>query len=110
MLVNGAGSFSSLIEVMQLDDLSFSAIAEQFGHLPATSQAALIMAVLSAFIIPIGALVAGEGLTALALERRERTDRRDELWLESEFTVVYRTVYVRYMQQGIAEREARQWA
>lgn len=110
MLVNGAGSFSSVIEVVQLNELSFSAIAEQFGHLPATSQAALIMAVLSAFIIPIGALVAGEGLAALALERRERTDRRDELWQETEFTVVYRAVYVRYMQQGIAEREARQRA
>ncbi len=110
MLVNGAGSFSSVIEVVQLNDLSFSAIAEQFGHLPATSQAALVMAVLSAFIIPIGALVAGEGLAALALERRERTDQRDELWLETEFTVVYRAVYVRYMQQGIAEREARQRA
>src|SRR5215510_5521530 len=50
MLVNGAGSFSSVIAVVQLDSLSFSAITEQFGHLPATSQAALIMAGLSAFI------------------------------------------------------------
>lgn len=110
MLVNGAGSFASVIEVVELNDLSFSAIAEQFGHLPATSQAAIIMAALSAFIIPIGALVAGEGLAALALERRERKDQRNELWQETEFTVVYRAVYVRYLQQGITEREARQRA
>src|SRR5262245_52052694 len=85
MLVNGAGSFASVVEVVQLNDLSFSAIAEQFGHMPATSQAAIIMAALSAFIIPIGALVAGEGLAALALERREHQDHRSELWQETEF-------------------------
>src|SRR5258706_5449050 len=62
MLVNGAGAFVFVIAAVQLESLSFSAIAEQFWQLPATSQAALIMAGLSAFIIPIGALVAGEGL------------------------------------------------
>jgi transposase-like protein len=61
MLVNGAGSFVSVIEASELNELSFTAIAVGFGNLPATSQAALIMALLSAFIIPIGALVAGDG-------------------------------------------------
>jgi hypothetical protein len=59
MLVNDAGAFSSVIEAINLNTLSFAAIIEQFGLLPATSQAALVMAMLSAFIIPIGALVAG---------------------------------------------------
>src|SRR5258707_9003561 len=62
MLVNGAGSFVSVIAATQLTNLSSAAIVEEFGQLPATSQAALIMAFLSAFIIPIGALVAGDGL------------------------------------------------
>src|SRR5438045_3228693 len=70
MLVNGAGAFTSVVSATQLNSLSFAAIVEKFGDLPATSQAALIMAGLAAFIIPIGALVAGEGLAALALERR----------------------------------------
>src|SRR5436190_1203643 len=69
MLVNGAGAFSSVVTVTQLDNLSFAGIVIEFGQLPATSQAALVMAALSAFIIPIGALVAGDGLAALALER-----------------------------------------
>jgi hypothetical protein len=107
MLVNGAGSFSSVVSVTKLDALSFSAIIEEFGRLPATSQAALVMALLSAFIIPIGALVAGDGLAAIALERRERTDPREQYWQEVEFTVVYRAVFVRYMQQGLPERDAR---
>jgi hypothetical protein len=110
MLVNGAGSFSSVIAVIHLDTLSFAAISEQFGGLPATSQAALIMALLSAFIIPIGALVAGDGLAALALERRTTTDSREQAWLEVEFTMFYRALYGRYMQQGIEEHDARQKA
>src|SRR5688500_14020051 len=110
MLVNGAGSFVSVVEATQLDSLSFAAIAEGFGNLPATSQAALIMAMLSAFIIPIGALVAGDGLAALALERRTGRDFREERWQEVEFTVIYRAVFVRYLQQGVQERDARQRA
>jgi hypothetical protein len=110
MLVNGAGSFTSVVAVTQLQDLSFAAIVEGFGHLPATTQAALVMALLSAFIIPIGALVAGDGLAALALERRTGNDFWEQCWQEVEFTVIYRAVFVRYLQQGIAERDARQRA
>ncbi len=110
MLVNGAGSFASVIAAVQLDTLSFAAIIEGFGNLPATSQAALIMAVLSAFIIPIGALVAGDGLAALALERRSGLDFREQRWQEVEFMVIYRAVFVRYLQHGLAERDARQRA
>ncbi len=110
MLVNGAGAFSSVIEAINLNTLSFAAIIEQFGNLPATSQAALVMAVLSAFIIPIGALVAGDGLAALALERRTTSDTKEQAWQEVEFTVIYRALYGRYLQHGIAERDARQKA
>jgi hypothetical protein len=110
MLVNGAGAFSSVIESINLNTLSFAAIIEQFGNLPATSQAALVMAAFSAFIIPIGALVAGDGLAALALERRTTADAKDQAWQEVEFTVIYRALYGRYLRQGIAQNEARQKA
>src|SRR5258706_11974287 len=49
MLVNGTGAFSSVIATTKLDALSFSAIVDRFRALPATSQAALIMAGLAAF-------------------------------------------------------------
>jgi hypothetical protein len=107
MLVNGAGSFTSVVAATQLDKLSFAAIVEGFGQLPATSQAALIMAVLSAFIIPIGTLVAGDGLASLALEQQTGGDYREQRWQEVEFTVIYRALFVRYMQQGLPERDAR---
>jgi hypothetical protein len=89
MLVNGTGAFSSVIDAINLNTLSFAAIIEQFGNLPATIQAALVMAVLSAFIIPIGALVAGDGLAALALERRTTSDAKEQAWQKVEFIVIY---------------------
>ncbi len=107
MLVNGTGAFTSVVASTRLDALSFSAIVDGFSSLPATSQAALIMAGLAAFIIPIGTLVAGEGLAALALERRGSTDFREERWREVEFTVTYRAVFVRYLRQGLPDREAK---
>ncbi|MAS36070.1 MAG: hypothetical protein CL610_18830 [Anaerolineaceae bacterium] len=110
MLVNGAGAFASVVESVGLTALSFTAIGQQFAQLPATSQAALVMAGLSAFIIPIGALVAGEGLAALALEHEDHHHPADLAWQEAEFTVIYRAVYVRYIAQGLEERVARQRA
>jgi hypothetical protein len=112
MLVNGAGSFSSVVLATGLESLSFAAITDQFGQLPVTSQAALVMAGLSAFIIPIGTLVAGDGLAALALERHGHMgeDYKDQRWHEVEFTLVYRAVFARYMQHGLAERDVRQRA
>ncbi|MCC7452121.1 MAG: hypothetical protein IT324_32250 [Anaerolineae bacterium] len=107
MLVNGTGAFASVVSSTQLDNLSFAVIVERFGVLPATSQAALIMAGLAAFIIPIGALVTGEGLASLALERRSGTDIREIRWHEVEHKVIYRAVFVRYLQSGVPDKEAR---
>ena len=107
MLVNGAGAFSSVVSAVNLDTLSFAAIVERFGNLPSTSQATLIMAVLSAFIIPIGALVAGEGLAILVLESRTGTSPHEARWQEVEFTVTYRALFVRYLQSGLPDREAK---
>jgi hypothetical protein len=110
MLVNGAGSFTSVVVASGIETLSFTAIMEQFGRLPATTQAALIMAALSAFIIPIGTLVAGEGFAALVLEHRAAVDFREQKWVEVEFTVIYRAVFTRYMKQGTTDKEAKQRA
>jgi hypothetical protein len=111
VLVNGAGAFTSVVAVSGLESLPFAAIKDEFEHFPATTQAALVMAVLSAFIIPIGALVAGEGLAALALERdTARTDGREQGWQEAAFTETYRAVFVRYLASGLDEHAAQQRA
>ncbi len=65
------------------------------------------MAVLSAFIIPIRALVAGEGLAILVLESRTGATPHEARWQEVEFTVTYRALFVRYLQSGLPDREAK---
>ncbi len=65
------------------------------------------MAGLAAFIIPIGTLVAGEGLAALVLERHDNADFREQRWQEVEFTVTYRAIFVRYLQRGLPDRDAK---
>ena len=55
-------------------------LQEALETCPATSQAALIIALLSAFIIPIGALVTRDGLAALASERRASSDFWEQRW------------------------------
>lgn len=107
IVVNGTGAFVSVVSEAGIDDLSFADIGTKFGTLPATSQAALVMVVLAAFIIPIGALVAGEGLAAFVLEQKAGTDFREQRWQEVEHTVIYRAVFARYLQLGSTEREAR---
>jgi hypothetical protein len=107
MLVNGAGAFTSVVTAVSLEQLSFAALVEQFGTLPATSQAAIVMAVLSAFIIPIGALVAGEGLALLVLERRNGLNLREAEWREVAFLTTYRAMFVRYLHSGLPDRDAK---
>jgi len=107
MLVNGAGAFTSVVSAIDLQQLSFAALVEQFGALPATSQAAIVMAVLSAFIIPIGALVAGEGLALLVLERRNGLNLREAEWREVAFLTTYRAMFVRYLHSGLQDRDAK---
>ncbi len=65
------------------------------------------MATLASFITPINALIAGNGLAAFALERRGGTDFREIRWHEVEFTVIYLAVFVRYLQSGLPDREAK---
>jgi hypothetical protein len=107
MLVNGAGAFTSVVSAVKLDQLSFAALVDQFGALPATSQAAIVMAALSAFIIPIGTLVAGEGLALLVLERRNGLNLREAEWREVAFLTTYRAMFVRYLHSGLPDRDAK---
>ncbi|MEM9951061.1 MAG: hypothetical protein AAF846_05640 [Chloroflexota bacterium] len=110
ILVNGAGAFVSVVSVTNLDSLSFTAIMEQFTILPATSQAALIMAALSSLIIPIGTLVAGDGLADLTLDQREGRNFKEQQWQQVQRDVLYRALYVTYKVDGLRDKQARKRA
>ncbi len=68
---------------------------------------ALILAVLSAFVIPVGSLVAGEGLAILVLESRAGTSPHEVRWPQVEFSVTYRALFVFYFQSGLPDCEAK---
>lgn len=110
VLVNGAGAFTNVVMAIHLDTLSFDEIWARFRVLPATSQAGLLMAVMSAFIIPVGAMVAGGAFAKLVLDRSASTDHRETRWQEVEVTVIYRAVYTRYTMLNVPAAEARKLA
>jgi hypothetical protein len=80
VVVNGAGAFSAVIAHVGLGELSFGQMLGRFGDLPATSQVALFLVPVAALIVPIGTAVAGEGLAALVLERKQVRDDFEERW------------------------------
>lgn len=100
ILVNGAGALSSVANDARLSELSAGTILASLPRLPLSSQAGLLMAFLSAFIIPAGALVAGEGMANLLLESRSRDASQAELrWREVELDVLYRALYALYVSR-----------
>lgn len=105
--VNGAGAVTSVIENTGLSNLSGEAVKNQFAGFPLPTQVSLLMALLSALIIPAGAIVAGEGLATLMLERDQTGTFYDAKWREVETVILYRAMFGRYVQTGLLPKDAR---
>lgn len=109
ILVNGAGSFQAVVTIVGLRDLPLAEIFARFATFPGTTQIALVLVPLAAFIIPIGTGVAGEGLAALVFERDRSRDLLEAEWKEAEREVVRRALYaelIRRMPLVDARRQA----
>lgn len=106
VLVNGAGALTSVVQSAGLTDLSWQALIDHFGALPFVSQVGIIMAALSAFIIPAGAVVAGEGLADLIIRRQEGDDWVERQWRAVEADILYRALYAWFSKQGETARIA----
>lgn len=110
ILVNGAGSFQAVVSVVGLRDLPLSEIFAKFATFPGTTQIALVLVPLAAFIIPIGTGVAGEGLAALVFERDRSRDELEARWATDERIVVYRAVYTELIKRQMPIIDARKQA
>jgi hypothetical protein len=110
IIVNGAGAFTAVISAVGLDHLSFGAMVEKFGTLPAGSQVALVLVPVAAFIIPIGTVVAGEGLAALVLERRQVEDTSEDRWAAVSSDVLYTAFFDALIAAGCSPAKARHLA
>lgn len=109
-VVNGAGALSAVVDAVGLSALPFADIVGRFGALPVTSQVGLLLVPLAAVVIPLGALVAGEGLAALILERRERGDFIEQEWMRVRIEIEFEALMSAAVQSGISPRRAAIWA
>lgn len=110
IIVNGAGAFVSVVTAVGLGEMSFADMIEAFGEMPATSQVALILVPIAAFIIPIGTMVAGEGLATLVLERKRAKDDQDEQWIAASPRWLYTAFFDALIAAGYQPGKARQLA
>lgn len=110
ILVNGAGAFISVIESSGLAGLSGGRLMAEFGGLPATSQVALFLVAPAAFIIPVGAGVAGEGLASLLLERRRTGDLITTRWRLVAAEIEFYALRDAALANGIVPKRAIEWA
>ncbi len=110
VIVNGAGSFISVVDSTGVQQLSFAALISDFGTLPATSQVALSLVLPAALIIPIGTSVAGEGIAALILERRSEGDLIEREWREVRIEVEFYALRDEAIRHGLSPSEAALWA
>ena len=111
IIVNGAGSLQAVVSNTEsVQGLSMNQLWHQFGALSATNQVALLLVPFAALIIPIGTVVAGEGLAGLFLEQREQEDVTDEDWAvvapEQEFYALRDAA----VQMGARPDRAIRWA
>lgn len=111
ILVNGAGSFTAVVAgSADTSTLSIAQLAARFGALPAQSQIALMLAPLSAFIIPVGTWVAGEGVAALILERRQTGNVIDQMWTRVRVEIEFAALRDAAVNSGISPGQASKWA
>jgi len=87
MLVNGAGSLIMVVQssvvtsaTSNIEKMSLGDLLSQWPSMPATSQVAMVLALLSAIIIPVGTYVAGEGLATLFLTGSKRDKLLEDQW------------------------------
>lgn len=111
VVVNGAGSFEAVVSATrEIQGMSFEQLLGQYRNLPATSQVALLLAPIAAIIIPIGTIVAGEGLATLLLERRVQGDLLEARWREDAVTVEFEALRDAALMSGMTPGRAVRWA
>lgn len=110
VIVNGAGALATVVSNVGLAQLPFQEIVIKFVELPVTSQVGLVLVPMAAIVIPLGSLVAGEGLAALIFERREQGDFVEQEWQRVKVTVEFEALFNAAVQNGVRPDRAESWA
>jgi hypothetical protein len=111
IIVNGAGSLAAVAaSSSDLDNQSLKALIESWGTLKAVNQVSLLMAPIAALIIPLGTIVAGEGMAQLLMTRRERGTLIEERWGEVAALVEFEALRDAAINLGHSPQRANAWA
>lgn len=105
VLTNFAGALFDVTATSKLTGKSAGDILSTFAALPAPTQAALLMVVIMAFIVPIVCEVAGHGIADLVFTEK-RNAYREEHWKRVEIKVTFQAVYNIYIQAGTPPHDA----
>lgn len=106
ILTNFAGALDTVVSRVGLQNLSGEDIWNKFRSLPVTTQVALIMVVIMAFVVPIAMEVAGKGIADLVYSPRA-AGLREQRWLEVERRQVYRAYYEDLRHRGVEAEQAK---
>lgn len=111
VLANGAGAFIAVIDgAGELGSLSARELWRLYPTLPASRQASLLLVPISAFIIPIGTMVVGEGLASLLLDNRDNGDTMSARWETVQRDVEFMALRDAALQMGHTPKMANKWA
>src|SRR5579859_5277834 len=111
ILTNFAGALVAVVGDSGLSKLSGNEIIQDFGTFTATNQAAFLMVIVAALIVPVAAEVAGHEIADLVFKARGG-DVREQRWRDVQVKVIFRTVYNIYVTRGadphLAQSQAKQ--
>jgi hypothetical protein len=110
IIVNGSGALIAVVASAGIDTLSADTIIKGLGTMPIVAQVGLVLVPLAALIIPIGTVVAGEGLAAHVLEGKQAKTELDNEWAEVEQLEVYRAAYSYLLKHNVNPRDAQRRA
>lgn len=110
IIANGTGALFTVVKAEDISKLSIGQIVNQFGGLPATSQVALLLALLAALAIPIVAVASGEGFFNHLADIRKNRKSIEQRWIEVKAGVEYEALRDAAVNSGLTPKAAARWA
>lgn len=110
ILVNGSGALIAVVSSAGIATLSASTIFSGIGTMPIVAQVGLVLVPLAALIIPIGTVVAGEGLASHVLDGKRIKMDLDQEWAGIEESEVYKAALSYLIRGGVNARDAKRRA
>lgn len=110
LFINVAGSLIEAMKQTGIAGMSASEAWQQFGSLPLTTQAAVIVGIIIGVFIPFGLGLAGEGMAALFLEREAAGDYLERQWAKAKQQIEREAIRDYAIRLGAQPKDAARFA